>query len=105
MGLALHHICTSSSHGLTAKPLSLPFPSSLLPFLHSAKLLTLLPHLSNKTKCPLSNSVPNVLVIIFFCFFFFVFFSPQKAAIKYKGENATENALTLLLFCYTSYDI
>lgn len=45
MGLALnHHISTSSSHGLIAKPLSLLFPSSLLSFLHSVKSFTLLPH-------------------------------------------------------------
>lgn len=45
MGVVLnHHISTSSSHGLIAKSLSLPLPSSSLPFVYSVKLLTLLPH-------------------------------------------------------------
>lgn len=67
------------SHGLTAKPLSLPFPSSL-PFLHSAKLLTLLPHLSNRTKCPLT--VFQMFLLSFFSVFFLRSPLPQKAARK-----------------------
>lgn len=92
------------SHGLTAKPLSLPFPSSFLPFLHSAKLLTLLPHLSNRTKCPLSNSVPNVLVIIFFCFFS-SFPPPPKGCKEVERRECHRECFALLLFCYNSYRI